>query len=327
MDRSRRVFVARSLAGAALLGLGLGPCARALRAQEPAYQVIDLDWTDAGRGRAVPVRLYLPQAAAPGRPVPLVVFSHGMGGSRYGYSYLGRHWAGQGLASLHLQHVGSDRSLWGGGSVWALVDRLQGAAQADEAVARVQDLRFALDRLLADELGQLLDAGRIVAAGHSYGANTALLAAGARVQREDLTASLQDERLRALILISAPPFYGEGRPQPILAPVRLPSLHITATEDVIRIPGYYSGADDRLAIWQAIGSTHKTLAVFTGGSHSMFTDRMGTGGAALNAQVKLATQGLTLAFMRKVFDGDDAELSAWPTRHADIVSRFERGAS
>ena len=324
MNQGRRFFIGRAAAAAALSALGL---ARGAWAQEPAYQVIDLDWTDPARGRPVPVRLYLPTAASADAPVPLVVFSHGMGGSRFGYSYLGRHWASQGLASLHVQHVGSDRSLWGGGSVWSLVDRLQGAAQANEAVARVQDLRFALDRLLAEELAPLLDAGRIVAAGHSYGANTTLLAGGARVQRDDVAASLLDERLRALILISAPPFYGEGRPQPILAPVRLPSLHITATDDVIRIPGYYSGADDRLAIWQAIGSTRKTLAVFTGGSHSMFTDRTGTGGAELNAQVKLATRDLTLAFMRSVLDGSDGDLRAWPQQHAAIVNRFERGVA
>ncbi len=327
MNQHRRSFITRAAAGSALLAFGLLSAARQARAQESTYRVIDLDWADPARDRAVPVRLYLPRAASAAAPVPLVVFSHGLGGSRYGYSYLGRHWASEGLASLHLQHVGSHRSLWGNGSVWSLVDRLQGAAQAGEAVARVRDLRFALDRLLADELGPLLDARRIIAAGHSYGANTTLLAAGARVQHEADNSQLFDERLRAAILISAPPFYGEGRPQPILEPVRLPSLHITATEDVIRIPGYYSAADDRVAIWQAIGSADKTLAVFTGGSHSMFTDRMGTGGAELNAQVKVATQALTLAFMRKVLDGDDAELRAWPLRHAAILSRFERAAA
>ena len=42
--------------------------------------------------------------------VPLVVFSHGIGGSRLGYTWLGRNFARHGIASLHLQHVGSDRS-------------------------------------------------------------------------------------------------------------------------------------------------------------------------------------------------------------------------
>jgi hypothetical protein len=91
---------------------------------------------------------------------------------------------------------------------------------------------------------------------------------------------------------------------------------------VIRIPGYYSPAQDRIAVFDAIGSTHKTLAVFHGGSHSMFTDRSGAGGSTLNAQVKAATQGLSLAFLKSVFDADADALPAWAQRWDAIVARF-----
>ncbi|RPH46577.1 MAG: acetylhydrolase [Burkholderiales bacterium] len=322
MRLPRRSFLLAASSAAALGAFLAVPGARSLRAQERAFDAIDLDWVDAGRDRPVPVRLYLPHAATPDRPVPLAVFSHGIGGSRRGYSYLGSHWASEGVASLHLQHVGSDRSLWGAGSPFALIGRLQDAAQDAEAIARVHDLRFALDRLLADALGDRIDAQRIVAAGHSYGANTTLLAAGARVERAGREIDLLEPRLRAAIVISAPPFYGEPSPRRILEPIRIPSLHVTATEDIIRIPGYYSGAEDRVAVFDAIGHPRKTLAVFSGGSHSMFTDRAGSGGAALNAQVKTATRELTGAFLRSVFDGDDSGLRDWPQRHAAILARF-----
>lgn len=313
---STRALTRRRLlqAGAACLGVA---AAWPLRAQA-AHQTIDLDWHDASRDRAVPARLYRPHD---GGARPLVVFSHGIGGSRFGYSYLGRHFADHGVASLHLQHVGSDRSLWGG-NVFDLVGRLQSAAQDGEAVARVHDLRFALDRLLGDAAGARIDAGRIVAAGHSYGANTALLASGARVTRDGRAVALRDARVKATIAISAPPFYGEHDLGRILGPMTLPSLHVTATEDVIRIPGFWSGADDRVAVFDAVGSARKWLAVFEGGSHGIFTDRRGTGGPQFNAQVKGATRELALAFVRAVFDGDDAALRGWPQRHAGIVARF-----
>lgn len=299
-----------------------GPASGLEAGQAGGIRTFDLDWADTARQRPVPVRLYLPALASAARPVPLVVFSHGIGGSRRGYSYLGSHFASEGFASLHLQHVGSDRSLWGAGSPLALVGRLQGAAQEAEAIARVHDLRFALDQALGGEFAALLDGQRVVAAGHSYGANTALLASGAQVVREGRTLDLREPRLRAAIVISAPPFYGEASPRRILEPIRMPSLHVTATEDVIRIPGYYSGAEDRVAVFDAIGGPRKTLAVFAGGSHSMFTDRAGTGGVELNAQVKTATRELTGAFLRSVLDDDDSELRAWPQRHASIVARF-----
>ncbi len=292
-----------------------------LRAQDqPPVDTWDLDWTDAARGREVPVRLYLPRAAAV--PAPLLVFSHGIGGSRRGYTWLGLHLAAQGVACLHLQHVGSDRQVWRSGNVFSTVGRLREAAQVGEAVARVADWRFAVDTLLRGEHAERIDARRIVAAGHSYGANTTLLVAGARVPRPGGAIALRDERVRAAVVISAPPFYGEGDPRRILADIAVPSLHVTCTEDVIRIPGFYSGPGDRLAVFDATGGPRKWLAVFEGGSHGMFTDHGGTGGTGLNPQVKAATQALVLAFMRQVFEGDGVPLAAWPQRHAGILARF-----
>jgi len=287
------------------------------------FTTLDFDWHDDARGRPVPVRLYLPVRADAARPVPLVVFSHGIGGSRAGYRYLGEHWASQGYASLHLQHVGSDRSLWGG-NPFSLVGRLQGAAQDGEAIARVLDLRFALDTLLAGPLAPRLDATRIVAAGHSYGANTTLLAAGARVERDGQSLDFRDARIKAAIVLSAPPFYGESDPARILAHVTIPTLHVTATEDVIRIPGYHSDVQDRVSVFEATASRAKALAVFEGGSHSIFTDRRGTGGATLNPQVKEATRALSVAFLKRVFDGDEAAIRQWPAQFAGIVARFTR---
>jgi dienelactone hydrolase len=318
MNGQRRQFLR---VGAAFAATTLAtPWAWRARAAEPgAFEAIDLDWADTTRQRPVPVRLYLP--AQQQQRSPLVVFSHGIGGSRRGYTYLGQHFAAHGIASLHLQHVGSDRQVWTGGSLWNVFGRLIDAAQEQEAIHRAQDFRFALDTLLAGELAPRIDAQHIVAAGHSYGANTTLLASGARVQREGRPVALHDERVRAAIVISAPPFYGEAEPGRILQGVTVPSLHVTCTEDVIRIPGYYSGLQDRIDVYEQVASARKWLAVYEGGSHSMFTDRGGTGGA-LNPQAKAATRELALAFVRGVLLGDEAGMRAWPQRHTGILAEF-----
>jgi dienelactone hydrolase len=310
-------------AGAALAAAWACTPLRGADAPDAQSQTLDLDWHDSARNRPVPVRVYLPQQAG---PRPLVVFSHGIGGSRRGYRWLGQHLADSGFVSLHLQHVGSDRQVWTGGSLFGVIGRLQDAAQEREAIARAQDLRFALDTLLQGELAPRVDATRIAAAGHSYGANTTLLASGARVQRAGAVVPLHDTRLRAAIVISAPPFYGEPDPAAILGGITLPTLHVTCTEDVIRIPGYTSGLDDRLAVFDATGSARKWLAVYQGGSHSMFTDRSGTGGALLNPRVKAATRELAVAFLYGVFDRDESALARWPAQHADILARFTPAA-
>ena len=132
---------------------------------------------------------------------------------------------------------------------------------------------------IAAPMAKRIDRGRIAAAGHSYGANTVMLAAGATLQRNGHSVEFRDPRIRAALLLSAPPFYGEAAQDRILGHAHTARrLHVTATEDVIRVPGYYSRVlDDR--VWPCstpTGSRIKTLAVFEGGSHSIFTDRAGT---------------------------------------------------
>lgn len=287
---------------------------------DATFEAIDLEWLDSTRERAVPARLYWPKQLV-AKPVPLIVFSHGIGGSRNGYSYLGSFWASHGYASLHVQHVGSDRSLWRG-NVFSLVPRLQNAAQDAEAVERVSDLRFALDSMLASRYGTGVDANRIIAAGHSYGANTVMLAVGAKVERNGKVIQFRDERFRAAIVISAPPFYGETKLAPILSNIRIPTLHITCTDDTISIPGYESPASDRIKVFEAMGGSLKILTVFEGGSHSIFTDRPVTGGINLNPKIKEATQTLSLAFLQRVFEGAGEATVVWGKDYHALVSQF-----
>ncbi|MEH2504774.1 putative dienelactone hydrolase [Bradyrhizobium sp. AZCC 1578] len=307
--------------GAMLLAVAITTAASVdpARAQSAAPSFIDLDWVDSSRSRAVPARLHWPTNIASGSRVPLIVFSHGIGGSRRGYSYLGRHWAARGIASLHVQHAGSDSSLWVGNPL-TVVDRLQRAAHESEALARAWDLRFALDRVLSSPYGAQIDRRRIVAAGHSYGANTALLAVGARVMREGQWVEARDPRFAAAIVISAPPFYGESDLASVLSKIAVPNLHVTATNDVIEIPGYHSPAADRLAVFNAIATPRKLLAVFEGGSHSIFTDRSFTGGPTLNPKVKAATAELTLAFLDLAFDGNGTTLTRWNATWQPILA-------
>ncbi len=340
----RRLFVARSLGwAAAAAAAGLAVASPGTHTSAPPAQgdrVIDLDLMDGERRRPVPVRLYLPQQATRSQPVPLVVFSHGLGGSRMGYRYLGSHWASEGLGSLHPQHVGSDESVWRGNPL-DLLQRVQAAARDTEAQARVLDLRFALDQLLVSEHAPLIDVARVAVAGHSYGANTAMLVAGARVASAVLPiADLRDTRVRAAILISAPPLVGQGPVEQVLGAVSIPTLHVTSVDDTINIPGYRSTVDDRIAIFRAMNGSPRTLAVFKTGGHSIFTDRTTRTGPETSARIKGATRELCTLFLQQsllngplqamaqgagvrpgLHDSDPA-IRQWLTRHQDLLDRF-----
>src|SRR5436305_11540107 len=77
-----------------------------------AVAVTRYEWVDTARKRPVPVKIYSPEKG-PG-PFPVIVFSHGLGGSRETYEYLGRHWASHGYVVAHVQHEGSDDQVWKG---------------------------------------------------------------------------------------------------------------------------------------------------------------------------------------------------------------------
>lgn len=71
--------------------------------------IVDLTVHDAARDRDIPIRVYLPSNTT---PVPVVLFSHGLGGNREGSKFLGEHWAARGYVAVFMQHPGSDDSIW-----------------------------------------------------------------------------------------------------------------------------------------------------------------------------------------------------------------------
>ena len=75
-----------------------------LRRTAGRVRTIDLDVHDAKRSRDIPIRVYLPAGS---EPAPVVLFSHGLGGSRAGCAYLGEHRAAHRYVAEVLQHPGS----------------------------------------------------------------------------------------------------------------------------------------------------------------------------------------------------------------------------
>src|ERR1051325_821629 len=138
------------------VALALGLALNAPASNRPAYappkpsagvEALKLDWHDAKRDRAVPVKIYFPKDGA--GALPIVIFSHGLGGSRDGYEFLGRHWAGCGYASVHLQHIGSDSAVWRDAGAGEGGKALQkSGANLANSINRPLDVRLAIDELI-----------------------------------------------------------------------------------------------------------------------------------------------------------------------------------
>jgi predicted dienelactone hydrolase len=277
-----------------------GGLARA--ADKPAFlqlgtakvQILDETWHDDARRRNLPVRVYYPENAG---KAPVVIFSHGLGGSREGYSLFGQSWASHGLVSVHLQHIGSDESLWKNEPAPSRAKALRAGATPINTLLRNGDMRFALDQLeiinaAPGPLQGRLDLEKIGVAGHSFGALTVELVTGASSVLAKTTA---DPRIKAVIAMSSPvpPAIG-GYDQ-----MRLPTMHMTGTEDTS--PG--TTAADRLIPYKQATYTPTYLANFEGGTHNIF------GGRSLDPGKKLSPYqdhilGLTNAFWQAYLTGD-----------------------
>ncbi len=236
-------------------------------------------WRDAKRDRDVPVKFYYPLRGE--APYPVIVFSHGLGGSREGYEYLGRYWAGQGYISMHVQHIGSDESL--------LINRadvratLAEAANARNSFQRARDIVFALDQLAAmneaaaSPLRGKLDLARIGMAGHSFGANTTLLSCGMKMAgpRGQSFAAF-DRRIKAGLVLS-PPAPRMGDYNLIFGAIRLPLLHMTGTRDESPIADVGTTAAMRRLPFDNIRGADSYLLTLQNGDHMVFSGRAAPG--------------------------------------------------
>ena len=208
--------------------------AKANAAGPLAVARVDYDWQDAARRRAVPVRVHYPTKGD--GPCPVIVFSHGLGGTREGYGYLGRHWASYGYVSVHVQHLGSDDAAWRGQDD-KLAAMKRSLADPANAINRPKDVSFVVDELAklnpaAGPLKGRLDLKRLAIAGHSFGAWTTLAAAGMRFVRPgggDLAAG--DPRFVAAMPMSPPVIPRPEVYDRTYGGIRLPTYHLTGTAD------------------------------------------------------------------------------------------------
>ena len=122
-----------------------------------------------------------PVAPAPGR-LPLLLLSHGTGGSAMSLGWLARGLAAQGYLVAGVDHHGNTAA--------RPPYLAEGFLMPWE---RVHDLRVLLDQLLADpHWGPLIDRQRIGAMGYSLGGYTVLASLGARLSPERLAARWRD---------------------------------------------------------------------------------------------------------------------------------------
>ena len=217
------------MAVVAALGMQCGLAAQTDPAQsplsKPLYKVAPtatFALKDEKRSKTLEMTVVWPQApleanAKSPAQFPLVVFSHGLGGSDEAFPFLADYLAARGYVVIRPTHADSAKYMKTPGE---FIRDPRASAKKLDLRDRLQDLVFILDSLAAIEKGPLggggvgenilIDRARIAAAGHSAGALTTMLATGTQARALDKTVasyaagikSIAESRFKAGVVIS-----------------------------------------------------------------------------------------------------------------------------
>ncbi len=278
-----------------------------VRAQ--AISILRVDWTDTAHQRTLPIKIDFPKSAD--KPLPVVIISHGLGGSREGLAYIGEYWAAHGYVSIHIQHVGSDESIWKGKKMAEIMPAMKAAETAEQFMNRVNDVHFAIDHL--KELNEdakfplhgKLDLDRIAMAGHSFGAVTTQAVCG---QVFPGGRTVADPRIKVGVVFSPSPPRG-GDTAKAFSKISIPLFHWTGTKDQVNSAISPVTPDQRREPFDAISTSDQYLVVLTDGDHGIFGGRARENGRLHPndaAWIDLIQRGST-AFLDKYLKADKAQ--------------------
>jgi dienelactone hydrolase len=312
--------------------------------------VTDLqEWHDAKRNRTLPVKLYLPAAKQPG-PSPILIFSHGLGGSRDAAQYLGEYLANKGYICVHVQHPGSDTevaraailSSQGGqssggkigtqggfqGRLAALKEMRSGlgnakfsgvraelgkAANGQNLVLRVQDVSFVIDELERRNKSDPLLANRLDLSKIAVAGHS--FGAGT-----SLAICGQNYGTAASPRTATDPRVKAGIY--LSAPVNLHGRPLSDVYGQIKVPGLLmTGTEDSSPIgntdasarripFDGITAPHQYLVNFIGGDHAIFGGRSFRPGKAGDEGFHEQINQIAGAFLDAYLRGDKAA-QAW----------------
>jgi pimeloyl-ACP methyl ester carboxylesterase len=272
-----------------------------------------------GRGEDLHVRVSAP---ATGRELPIIVFSHGFGLSLDSYSPLVDFWAAHGFVVMQPTHLDSRMlSLPPDDPRTPLIWRF-----------RVEDMKRILDQLDLLEasvpgLSGRLDRSRIVAAGHSWGGQTASMLLGAQVLDPEggTEEDMSDSRIKAGVLLATPgrggadltPFAAEhfSFMSPSFVDMTTPALVIAGDRDQsllsVRGPDWFTDpyflSPDSKSLLTLFGAEHSLGGIHAYNSAET-TDE--------NPERVALIQRLTWAYLRSALDPED---SNWPAARTALM--------
>lgn len=217
-----------------------------------------------GDGRSTPLLVYAP-SPLPSQCPPVAIISHGAGGSENGYRYLAKALSGMGFRTIAMGHRESGMA--------ALTGKMREAGIHDGISGLVGDPQAEEDRLL--DVGAALkwadaqcQASFRVLLGHSMGAETTMLEAGAHNRLGIASPPSSQDRFDAYIALS-PEGPGMVFPDHAWDAIHKPILILTGTRD----QALQGGPRSRQIPWSVLPGSQEHcqwMGVIDGATHMNF---------------------------------------------------------
>lgn len=240
---------------------------------ESQIKTVDFEIQDSKRKREIPVRVFLSSNASPS---PLILFSHGLGGSKNNNPYLGNHWSSRGYTVIFVQHHGSDEYIWKDAKIGDKLRAMRSAVTAENALLRCDDIGSVIDQVeiwnesKEHSLFNRMDLSKIGMCGHSFGAQTTQSVSG---QSFPLVGQkYNDNRISAALAFSPGAPLRGGRINSF-SRVTIPWFLMTGTNDTAAIVSEQT-VESRLEVYKSLPNTiDKFELVLDKAEHSAFGDR------------------------------------------------------
>jgi predicted dienelactone hydrolase len=266
----------------------------------------DLLLHDAQRNKDLRIKITFPKADG---KFPVIVFSHGFGGSKDTYASLTAYWAARGYVTIQPTHDDSIAQRKSNGQIRGALQGLSTLGQDIQDPVqwrnRTRDISFVIDSL--DEIERRvppiagkLDRTHIGVGGHSFGALTTELIGGLTFTPagESKPQSLADRRVSALLVLSGAGPRQRGVEEESWAAITAPLMLMTGTRDM-GVGGLKP--EQRIKPYELVHSVHKYAIVLDGGGHMTFTGilaKAGTEPAVLYETVKVASVAFWDAYLK-----------------------------
>ena len=273
-------------------------------------------------GRKMPVKVYYPEAR---QRFPVIIFSHGGGGSKNYYRPLGQFWASHGYVSIHPTHYDSIEIR---GRQFKRELAKYSLENPEAWEDRATDISAIIDSLTdltrqAPALQRKLDTDRIGVGGHSFGAYTAQLVGGAKIDipKGPKGKSFTDRRAKALLLLSPQGKGQQGLTATSWNTMTLPMMFMTGTDDKL-FDG--KGPEWRREGFDSVPTGDKYLIFLEGANHFSFSGRLANGdnstpkrGATANTDGRSKGR-IREWFMQRRLDKDKQAKKSAGGAHSDV---------